>query len=120
MYINLIIILIIAIIAVIFGVQNTAVVTINFLGLKFDSSLALVLLLSVLIGFVITILFSIPYFYKFKKIISTLKKENSVIIAERDEIKKRVEEYEKKDSLKNGEFEKKEETVKDSSVKPID
>ncbi len=118
MYINLIIILIIAVIAVIFGVQNTAVVTINFLGLKFDSSLALVLLLSVLVGFVITILFSIPYFYKFKRMISSLKKEKSKIEAERDELKNMVEKYEEEKIKKNSELKNEEDFPKE--IKPID
>ena len=106
MYVNLIIILIIAIIAVIFGVQNTAVVTINFLGLKFNSSLALMLLLSVLIGFVITILFSIPYFYKFKKTISKLKKDIINLTKERDDLKLKIENSLEENKIKKEEPEK--------------
>ncbi len=87
MYITLVIVLIIAILAVIFGIQNTAVVTITFLGLNFNSSLALVILLAVIFGFILTILFSLPYFYRFKKTISKLKKEITELKKENEELK---------------------------------
>ncbi len=74
MYFALILFLIIAIIAVIFGVQNTAVVTLKLFGFKLESSLALILLVFMGIGVILTLLFSIPYFLKNKKRISSLNK----------------------------------------------
>lgn len=52
--------LIIAILAVIFAVQNTALVTVSFLVWEFDGSLALVLLLALAVGALISFLASLP------------------------------------------------------------
>ncbi len=74
MYFALILFLLIAIVAVIFGVQNTAVVTLKLFGFKLESSLALILLVFMGIGVILTLLSSIPYFLKNKKRISFLNK----------------------------------------------
>jgi lipopolysaccharide assembly protein A len=52
--------LIIAVIAVIFAVQNTLIVTVSFLMWKFNGSLALVLLLAIAVGALISFLASSP------------------------------------------------------------
>ena len=52
--------LIIAVIAVIFAVQNTLIVTVSFLIWKFNGSLALVLLLAIAVGALISFLASSP------------------------------------------------------------
>jgi uncharacterized membrane protein YciS (DUF1049 family) len=58
--IYLILALVIAIIAVIFALQNTPVVTISFLVWKVTGSLSLVLLVTLAIGVLIGVLFLIP------------------------------------------------------------
>lgn len=56
--------LLIAVVAVIFALQNTALVTISFLFWQFDGSLALVVLLAVLTGVLISVLASLPSIIK--------------------------------------------------------
>lgn len=60
MQIFIIIALVIAVLAVIFALQNTMVVTVTFLLWSFNGSLALVLLFSVLVGVLISLLASLP------------------------------------------------------------
>ena len=52
--------LIIAVVAVIFALQNTAAVTVSFFIWQFDQSLALVLLLAVALGVLIVVLTLLP------------------------------------------------------------
>lgn len=52
--------LLIAIVAVVFALQNTAVATVSFLLWEFSSSLALILLIAVFAGVLISFLVSIP------------------------------------------------------------
>jgi uncharacterized integral membrane protein len=60
----IIIALLIAVIAVVFALQNTAVVTITFLAWTVDGSLALVVLLAVLTGVLISVFVSLPSIVK--------------------------------------------------------
>lgn len=60
MSILLILALLIAIIAVVFALQNTAAVTVSFFVWQFDQSLALVLLLTVALGVLIGIFTVLP------------------------------------------------------------
>jgi putative membrane protein len=75
MQIFLIFALIIAAIAVIFALQNTAVTTVTFLFWKFDGSLALILLLALIAGAVISILVSSPALIRDKLTIRNQKKQ---------------------------------------------
>jgi uncharacterized integral membrane protein len=56
----LIIALVIAILGVFFALQNSVAVAVSFLIWKFESSLALVILLSLALGIVVSFLLSIP------------------------------------------------------------
>lgn len=60
MSILLILALLIAIVAVVFALQNTAAVTVSFFVWQFDQSLALVLLLTVALGVLIGIFTVLP------------------------------------------------------------
>jgi len=71
----LIIILLFAVMAVIFAVQNVEVVPISFLLWQTEGSLALVLLLALVIGVVIGLLVSLPTRIKFSRQMSKRKKE---------------------------------------------
>jgi putative membrane protein len=70
----LIIALFIAISAVIFALQNSVAVTVSFLIWKFESSLALVLLISLGLGVLVSFLLSIPTMIKRNWSISNYKK----------------------------------------------
>lgn len=75
MQLFLIIGFLIAIIAVIFAVQNAFSVTVNFFIWEFESSLALVLLLTFILGFIASFLTSSPAAIKRRLTTSNLKKE---------------------------------------------
>jgi putative membrane protein len=66
--------LLIAISAVIFALQNSVPVTVSFLIWKFESSLALVLLISLGLGVLVSFLLSIPTMIKRNWTISNYKK----------------------------------------------
>lgn len=72
MYILLVIILIIASFTILFAVQNTGLVTVSLLSWEFESSIALILLIAFLLGVIVAMLFSIPYFYRHNRTIKTL------------------------------------------------
>ena len=55
-----IVILVIAILAVIFAIQNVNVVAVNFLMWKLEGSLALILLLTFVSGFIVGLLVLLP------------------------------------------------------------
>jgi uncharacterized integral membrane protein len=60
MVVSLILALAFAIVAVIFALQNTAVVTVTFFSLSFEGSLALVILVAVALGILIGVLVMTP------------------------------------------------------------
>ncbi|MEA1939868.1 MAG: LapA family protein [Candidatus Caldatribacteriota bacterium] len=75
MQLQLILAIIIAIIAVIFALQNAATITVGFLMWKFESSLALVLLVAIALGIIISLLVSVPSRIKEIKVISSQKRK---------------------------------------------
>ena len=75
MQLQLIVAIIVAILAVIFALQNAVPITVSFLGWKFESSLALVLLITLALGILTSLLFSIPSMIKRKRIISNQNKK---------------------------------------------
>jgi len=76
MYIFLVVILIIASFTILFAVQNTGMVTVTFLSWEFESSIALILLIVFLLGVIVAMLFSIPYFYRHSRTIRSLTARN--------------------------------------------
>ncbi len=62
--------------ALLFAIQNTAVVAVSFLGWQFESSLALLILMTFATGVVVSLLISIPSAVKDSFRIMSLKKEN--------------------------------------------
>ena len=71
----LIIVLLFAVMAVVFAVQNVEVVPISFLFWQTEGSLALVLLLALVTGVVIGLLVTLPTRIKFSRELSKRKKE---------------------------------------------
>ena len=90
MQIFLILALLIAIIAVIFAVQNVAVVSISFFAWHLDVSLAVALLLALAAGALIAILVAIPGRVKNSWNNTAQRKKFSSLEAERDSLKAKV------------------------------
>jgi lipopolysaccharide assembly protein A len=67
--------LLIAIVAVIFALQNTAIATVSFLVWELSSSLALILLIAVFAGVLISFLVSIPQLVRANMKVRGLKKQ---------------------------------------------
>ncbi len=65
--------------AIIFILQNTAIVALTFLGWQFESSLAIVVMLAILIGIVFSLLASIPSAINSILTMSRLRKENRTL-----------------------------------------
>ena len=68
--------LVIAILTVIFALQNPIPVVVTFMFWKFEGSLALVLMLTFALGALVSLLVSIPAMLKRKSAISNQKKNN--------------------------------------------
>lgn len=90
MQIFLILALLIAILAVIFAVQNVAVVSIGFFAWHLDVSLAVALLVALAAGALIAILVAIPGRVKNSWNKSAQRKKFSSLEAERDSLKAKV------------------------------
>jgi uncharacterized integral membrane protein len=95
MQIFIVVSLLIAIVAVVFALQNMAAVTVSFLFWNFDSSLALVLLGTLAVGVLISLLASMPGSIRSKLAVSSQKKKLTALETERDNYKKRTEDAEK-------------------------
>jgi len=92
----LILALIVAIIAVIFALQNTAAVTVSFIVWQFDQSLALVLLLSVAIGVIIGLLTILPTVIRNKWQLTGKKKTIESLEKNLNETKLKLEDAERR------------------------
>jgi len=75
MQLQLIIAIIVAILAVVFALQNAVPITVSFLTWRFESSLALVLLIALALGILMSLLVSVPSVIKKIKLISSQKKK---------------------------------------------
>jgi cytochrome bd-type quinol oxidase subunit 1 len=86
---------VIAIIAVIFALQNLAAVTVSFLFWNIHGSLALVLLVTLAVGVLISLLASLPGLIRGKWALSSQKKKLAALEAERNTYQHKAEEAEK-------------------------
>ena len=75
MQLQLIVAIIVAILAVVFALQNAVPITVSILTWRFESSLALVLLITVALGVIMSLLVSVPSKIKRVKLISNQKKK---------------------------------------------
>ncbi|MGB2782710.1 MAG: LapA family protein [Atribacterota bacterium] len=75
MQLQLIVAIIVAILAVVFALQNAVPITVSFLTWRFESSLALVLLITLALGILMSLLVSVPSIVKTRKMISSQKKK---------------------------------------------
>lgn len=76
MILSLILGFVLGIAALLFALQNTAVVALSFLGYQFESSLALLVLIALATGVVLSLLVSIPSAIRDGLKIMNLKREN--------------------------------------------
>ena len=74
MQLQLIVAIIVAILAVVFALQNAVPIAVSFLAWRFESSLALVLLITLALGIIMSLLVSVPPTIKKMKLISSQKK----------------------------------------------
>ena len=75
MQVQLIVAIIVASLAVVFALQNAVPITVSFLTWRFESSLALVLLITLALGILMSLLVSVPSMIKRRKMISNQKKK---------------------------------------------
>lgn len=95
MQIFIILALIIAIVAAVLAVQNVAAVTISFLMWNIHASLALMLIVALLAGFIIGMLVFLPGTIKGRMTASGQKKKWGLLETERNTFKQKFEESEK-------------------------
>jgi uncharacterized integral membrane protein len=81
---------------VIFALQNVATVMVTFLGYQFQGSLALIVILSILAGILISLLFSLSAFIQGMMSESRLKRHNNTLQRELDDHKVLLDEANKK------------------------
>lgn len=74
--------------ALLFALQNTAVVALSFLGWQFESSLALLILIAFAAGIVVSLLVSIPSALKDSFKIMSVRKENRKLKDELEECRR--------------------------------
>ena len=86
-----------AIVAVIFALQNTEVVTVAFFGMSYTGSLALVILVAVALGILIGVLVMAPGNIKNKIASSRSRKMIGSLESSLEEQKSKLEKLEKKD-----------------------
>ena len=100
----LIMAIVIAILVVFFALQNAIPITVSFLTWKFESSLALVLLITIALGVLMSLLVSVPSKIKKMKMILNQKKRiqelESALQFENDVKEKKVENLEPELPLK--------------------
>lgn len=92
MQIFLILALLIAIVAVVFAVQNPTIVTITFVTWSLHTSLAVALLVALGAGVLITLLVSIPGRVKGSWISASQKKKHSLLEAEHSRLQQKLDE----------------------------
>lgn len=82
MILSLILGFLLGVAALLFALQNTAVVELSFMGWQFESSLALLILMAFAAGIIVSLLVSIPSAVKDSFRIMSLKKENRKLVDE--------------------------------------
>ncbi|KAJ49551.1 putative integral membrane protein [Clostridium tetanomorphum] len=105
MQIGFIISLIFAILIAIFAIQNSAIISVNFLFTKIEISQALIIFISVILGAVIVMLLGLKREYNLKrsnkllnKKIEDIEKENSNLLKENTKLKEEINNIEKVES----------------------
>jgi putative membrane protein len=95
MQIFIVIALLISIVAVVFALQNLVPVTISFFFWSIHGSLALVLLVSIAAGVLISLLASLPGLIRVRWVAASQRKKLAALEAESKAYKKKAEEAEK-------------------------
>ncbi len=92
MQVFIIVALVIAVVAVIFALQNIAAVTVTFFFWSFHGSLALVLLLSVAAGVLISLLAGLPGLIRLRWAVGSQRKKLAILESERSDNSRKAEE----------------------------
>lgn len=95
MQIFILLALLIAGLAIVFALQNLATVTVSFFFWSFQGSLALVLLLTLAAGVLISLFASLPGLVRGRWITVSQKRKLSTLETDRNELKRKAEEAEK-------------------------
>jgi uncharacterized integral membrane protein len=82
--------LLVALVLTIFALQNDEIVTIRFFVGKVDGSLSLILLITIIVGVLLGVVFSIPSINKQAKMLQQRKKEIDRLQGLVDDYKKQV------------------------------
>lgn len=90
MILSLILGFLLGVAALLFALQNTAVVELSFMGWQFESSLALLILMAFAAGIIVSLLVSIPSAVKDSFRIMSLKKENKKLVDEVNESRRQT------------------------------
>ena len=88
MILSLILGFLLGVAALLFALQNTAVVELSFMGWQFESSLALLILMAFAAGIIVSLLVSIPSAVKDSFRIMSLKNENKKLVSEVNECRR--------------------------------
>jgi uncharacterized integral membrane protein len=75
LYGTLFLIIVVAVVAVIFGIQNNLPITVNFMFWSFKCSEAMVIVVSILLGLLLGFLFSFPMIHRRSKKIKGLSND---------------------------------------------
>lgn len=90
MFLLLILGLLLGALTVIFALQNMITVSVNFLVWQVDGSLALILILALIAGFLVSVLLSIPEIAKTRDEFAALKKRNKLLEDENADFHKAI------------------------------
>lgn len=82
MFISLLLGFLLGAAAIVFALQNTAIVALRFMSWEFESSLALLVVVTLILGMLISVLASIPAAVSTAFRIMGLKKENKRLVTE--------------------------------------
>lgn len=99
--IQLIIALLIALILVIFAVQNSVQIPVKLWFWEYKASLSLLIIISVILGVIVSFLFMIPGMFNRTRQLSQLKKKNKEQSGKIQDLNKRIEELQRKESKAN-------------------
>lgn len=74
--------------AIVFAFENNTIVALSFLGWQFESSLAIIVILALLVGALLTMLLTFPSALRDRFRIHGLHKENKKLVSALDEIQR--------------------------------
>lgn len=83
-YIIMVVLVVVA--AVVFALQNSAVITISYFSWSISGSLSLLLIITLAVGFLLGVLLMVPSVFRRSRIASGLKRQVSVLEKEKSKV----------------------------------